>query len=279
MIVAKELLYLYCVTKDKPSTCDFRDLGIKIKPVYFQGTYALISSVSPEDFSEDNLKKHLADMSWVEKNIRLHEKVIEEIMKDQAVLPLKFGTIFESEANVEKLLKINNVEFKAVLDILEGKEEWGLKIYCNSGYFKDALCSKDERITEIDKEILASGIGKAFFLKKKKDEIIKDIINEKISEYTKDCFERLKVTAVDTKINNILPKEVTEKTEEMVLNAAFLINNKRMKEFQNVMEYIKTKYADKGLLFDSTGPWPPYNFCGSLKEKTSNGQSDKNHTG
>lgn len=277
--MAKELLYLYCVTKDKPSTCDFRDLGIKIKPVYFQGTYALISSVSPEDFSEDNLKKHLADMSWVEKNIRLHEKVIEEIMKDQAVLPLKFGTIFESEANVEKLLKINNVEFKAVLDILEGKEEWGLKIYCNSGYFKDALCSKDERITEIDKEILASGIGKAFFLKKKKDEIIKDIINEKISEYTKDCFERLKVTAVDTKINNILPKEVTEKTEEMVLNAAFLINNKRMKEFQNVMEYIKTKYADKGLLFDSTGPWPPYNFCGSLKEKTSNGQSDKNHTG
>ena len=279
MIVAKELLYLYCVTKDKPSTCDFRDLGIKIKPVYFQGTYALISSVSPEDFSEDNLKKHLTDMSWVEKNIRLHEKVIEEIMKDQAVLPLKFGTIFESEANVEKLLKVNNIEFKAVLDILEGKEEWGLKIYCNSGYFKDALCSKDERIIEKDKEILAAGIGKAFFLKKKKDEIIKDIINEKISEYTKDCFERVKVTAVDTKINNILPKEVTEKTEEMVLNAAFLINNKRMKEFQNVMEYIKTKYADNGLLFDSTGPWPPYNFCGSLKEKTSNGQSDKNHTG
>jgi hypothetical protein len=267
----KELLYLYCVAKDKPSTCNFEDLGIKVHPVYFQGIYAIVSSVSSDDFSEDNLKKHLADMSWVEKNIRLHEKVIEEIMKDQAVLPLKFGTIFESEANVEKLLKVNNVEFKAVLNHLAGKEEWGLKIYCNSGYFKDALCSKDERIIEKDKEILASGIGKAFFLKKKRDEIIKDIINEKISEYTKDCFERLKVTAVDTKINNILPKEVTENTEEMVLNAAFLINNKRIKEFENVLTYLKTKYIDKGLIFDCTGPWPPYNFCGSLKEKTGNG--------
>ena len=34
---------------------------------------------------------------------------------------------------------------------------------------------------------------------------------KKISEYTKDCFERLKITAVDTRINKILPKEVTEK--------------------------------------------------------------------
>ena len=256
-----ELLYLYCVTKDKPPSCDFADLGINVYPIYFQGIYALVSSVSPDDFSEDNLKKHLTNMSWVEKNIRLHEKIIEEIMKDQAVLPFKFGTIFESEANVEKLLKVNNIEFKAVLDHLAGKEEWGLKVYCNSGYFKDALCAGNERIAEIDKEITAAGKGKAYFLKKKKDEIIKDVINEKISEYTKDCFERLKVTAVDTKINNILPKEVTEKQEDMVLNAAFLINKERLKGFVNVLAYLKTKYLNKGLILDCTGPWPPYNFC------------------
>ena len=257
----KELLYLYCVTKDKPSTCSFEDLGIKTHPIYFQGTYAIVSSVSPDDFNEDNLKKHLADMGWVEKNIRLHEKVIEEIMKGQVVLPFKFGTVFENEANVEKLLKTNGLEFKAVLASLDGKEEWGLKIYCNSEYFKDALCRGNERITEIDKEILAAGKGKAFFLKKKKDEIIKDVINEKISEYTKDCFERLKVTAVDTKINNILPKEVTEKQEDMVLNTAFLINKERLKGFVNVLAYLKTKYLNKGLILDCTGPWPPYNFC------------------
>ena len=76
---------------------------------------------------------------------------------------------------------------------------------------------------------------------------------------------------MDTKINNILPKEVTEKNEDMVLNAAFLLSNKRISDFENVLAYLKTKYAGKGLIFDCTGPWPPYNFCGSLKEKTSNG--------
>ena len=257
----KELLYLYCVTKDKPSTCNFTDLGIKARPVFFSGTYAIISEVSPDDFSEDDLKKHLADMGWVEKNTRLHEKVIEEIMKDQTVLPFKFGTVFENEANVEKLLKENNAEFKAVLALLEGKEEWGLKIYCNGGYFKDALCSGNELIKEKDKEITSAGKGKAYFLKKKKDEIIKDILNEKISEYTKDCFEWLKITAVDTKINKILPKEVTERKDEMVFNVAFLVNIKRIGEFNNVLGYLKTKYSDKGINFDCTGPWPPYNFC------------------
>ena len=260
------LVYLYCITKDKPSSCNFEDLGIKTYPIYFQGTYGIISKVSPDDFSEDSLKKNLTDMGWVEKNIRLHEKVIEEIMKGQAVLPLKFGTVFESEANVEKLLKVNNIEFKAVLANLDGKEEWGLKIYCNSGYFKDALSAENERIAEIDKEITAAGKGKAFFLKKKKDEIVKDTINEKISEYTKDCFERLKIAAVESKINNILPKEVTEKQEDMVLNAAFLINSKRIKDLENVLSYLKTKYADKGLIFDCTGPWPPYNFCSAVKQ-------------
>ncbi len=266
MIAVKELLYLYCVTKDSLPSYDFADLGVKVELVYFQGTYAVISSVSPEDFSEINLKRHLTDMSWVERNIRLHEKVIEKIMKEQTVLPFKFGTVFECKANVEKLLKANNLEFKTVLDFLEGKEERGLKIYCSSEYFKDTLCSKNERIIAQDKEILAAGPGKAFFLKKKKEEIVKDIINEKISEYTKDCFERLKIVAVNAKINNILPKEVTEKKEDMVLNAAFLISSKRIKEFENVISCLKAKYADKGLIFDCTGPWPPYNFCKQVSQ-------------
>jgi len=47
----------------------------------------------------------------------------------------------------------------------------------------------------------------------------------------------------------------------MVLNAAFLLNKKRIKEFDSIVAYLKTKYAHKGLEFDWTGPWPPYNFC------------------
>lgn len=266
----KNLIYLYCVTKTKPSQSNFKDTGIKIYPVYFQGTYAIVSKVSPDEFSEDNLKKNLANMDWVEKRIRQHERAIEEIMKDIAVLPFKFGTIFQSEENVENLLKERNTEFKQIITNLEGKEEWGLKIYCDAEKFRGTLKKEDEKIQDIDKQIASATKGKAFLLEKKKDELIKDIINKKISEYTQDSFERLKRVCLEAKINKILPKEVTEKNEDMVLNAAFLISKKRVEEFNNVIQYLKTKYSDKGLILDCTGPWPAYNFCTLPKEKAQN---------
>lgn len=263
----KFLHYLYCITKTKPSHNNFKDMDIKIYPIYFQGTYAIVSKVSPDEFSEDNLKKNLANIEWVEKRVRQHERIIEEVMKMATVLPFKFGTIFQSEENVRNLLKKRNTEFKQIIANLEGKEEWGLKIYCDREKFNDILKKRDEKIQDVEREIASSSKGKAYLLKKKKDELIKNIEDEKISEYTQDSFERLKRTALEAKINKILPKEVTEKREDMVLNAAFLINKKRIKEFENVLAYLKTKYSDKGLILDCTGPWPAYNFCTLTEEK------------
>jgi len=270
-IAEESLIYLYCVTKAKPDCSDFKETGIKVYLIYFQGIYAILSRVSPKEFSEENLKKNLANMEWVEKNVRQHEKVIEETMKDITVIPFKFGTIFKREDGVENLLKENNLKFKNMIADLEGKEEWGLKVYCDSEKLNDSLKKEDEKVQGIEKEITSSGKGKAYFLKKKKNELIKNVRNEKISEYTQDSFERIKRACLETKINKILPKEVTEKKEDMVLNAAFLINEKRIKEFENILAYLKTKYTDKGLIFDCTGPWPPYNFCSPFKEKARDG--------
>lgn len=257
----KNLIYLYCVIESKPNYNCLKDIGVKIYPIYFQGTYAVVTKVSPDEFSEDNLKKNLNDMEWVEKRVRQHEKIIEEIMKDTTVLPFKFGTVFQSEENVEKLLKEHNTEFKQIIEDLDGKEEWGLKIYCNLTKFKESLAKENERIQDLDRQIASVSEGKAYLLKKKKEELIKEIISQKISEYTQDSFTRLKKVCLEAKINKILPKEVTEREDEMVFNAAYLVNKNRIKDFENVLSYLKTKYSNKGLTFDYTGPWPPYNFC------------------
>jgi len=256
----QKLIYLYCIAKTKPLN-SFEETGIKTYHVYFQGTYAVVSKVSPDEFSKDNLEKNLGDMKWLGEKVRQHERIIERVMQDTTVIPFKFGTVFLNEENVEKLVKEKEQEFKRIIADLEGKEEWGLKVYCALERFRNAARTEDERLKEKEGEIASAGAGKAFFLKKKKDGLEKDIINERVSEYTKDCFERLKRTSLETKINKILPKEVTEKKNDMILNAVFLINKKRIKEFESVTEYLRTKYSVKGLDLDCTGPWPPYNFC------------------
>jgi len=260
-VAEKELIYLYCITKTKHCRSNLEEIGVRIYPVYFQGTYAIVSKVSPDEFSEDNLKKKLTDIKWVEKKVLQHERIIEEIMQDTTVIPFKFGTIFKTEESVEKLLKERGMEFKKIIANLEGKEERGLKIYCNIERFKSIIQEEEGGIKEKEQEIAIASKGKAYFLKKRREGLINDILNQRISEYTRDSFDRLKGPSLNAKINKLLPQEVTQKKEKMILNAAFLINKKRIKEFDSIVAYLKTKYAHKGLEFDWTGPWPPYNFC------------------
>jgi hypothetical protein len=47
--------------------------------------------------------------------------------------------------------------------------------------------------------------------------------------------------------------------DRMIANAAFLVDRKREKEFDDVVREISRKYEDV-LTFKYTGPWPPYNF-------------------
>lgn len=262
----KKLIYLYCITRTKPPYNNFKEIGVKIYPVYFQGIYAIVSKVSQDEFSEENFRKNLASFEWVEKKARQHENVIQEVMRHTTVIPFKFGTIFENEENVERLLKEHISEFKRIIDNLEGKEERGIKIYCNLEKFKNILHKKDENIKKIDGEISIASKGKAFFLKKKREGVIEDIITKRISEYTQDAFEKLRKKSAEARINKILSKEVTEKNEDMVLNTAFLMKKKQKKDFDKVLEHLKQKYSNKGLSFECTGPWPPYNFC-ALSEK------------
>jgi len=257
----KKLIYLYCVTKTKPRRKSFEGIDIRIYPVYFQGTYATVSRVSPDEFSQDNFKKNLQNMEWVGGKVRQHEQIIEHIMQDTAVIPFKFGTIFQTEANVKKMLKEKNTDFKKIIANLDDKEEWGLKIYCDLDKLKKVIKEKDAAVRGKEEEIVSAGRGKAYLLNKKKNALIKDVVNEKVSEYTRDSFERLKRVSLETRINKILPKEVTEKKDNMVLNAVFLVNKRRVKELDSVLKYLMAKYSNEGFNFDCTGPWPPYNFC------------------
>ena len=183
----------------------------------------------------------------------------------------KFGAIFNTEENLKTMLKKHIKEFKDTLKHLEGKEEWGVKIYCDMGKLKENLIQDDEDLLNLDKEINSASPGKTFILKKKKEESANTIVNKKLNECGHESFERLKQYSIQSRINKLLPIEVTERKDEMILNAAFLADKNKVKEFVGVVDVLKAKYSDKGIDFDCTGPWPPYNFCDLSIEKAQNG--------
>ena len=246
-----------CRTTDKES----EDLVDNVYFIFYLGLYAVVGKVSTDEFSEENLKKNLSELEWIKTKVSIHEKVIETVMENSCVIPFKFGTVFNTEDSLKTMLTQHTEVFKENLKNLIGKEEWGVKIYCDMVKLKENLIQKDNELLNLDKEIKSSSAGKAFILKKKKGEFLNTIVNKNLNTYGQDSFERLKEHTIQSGINKLLPKEVTEREDDMILNSVFLIKKNKVEDFVNTVEGLKIEYADQGLFFDCTGPWPPYNFC------------------
>jgi len=270
-VAEKNLIYLYCVTNNAPKLKEIENLVDNPYFIYYQGLCAIVNKIKESEFTEENLKRNLADLEWIKAKAIIHEKVIEGIMKNTCVIPFKFATIFDTEDNLKAMLEEHVQTLKEKLKNLEGKEEWGVKIYCDIERLKGAVIQEESGILKIEKEINSSSSGKAYFLKKKKEELMKEAVNKRINEYGQESFELFKRLSYEARINKLLPKEVTEREDDMVLNSAFLVDKDKVSEFIHAVDDLKTRYNDKGFDFDCTGPWPPYNFCNLSKEKEQSG--------
>lgn len=264
----KALIYLYCITNRTPKLKEVENLVSRLYFIYYYGIYAVVGKVSEDEFNEENLKRRLTDLEWVKTKTGIHEKVIEGIMKNACVLPFKFAVLFNTEDNLKAMLEEHIREFKDGLKYLEGKEEWGVKIYCETERLESFLIKNDDEALKIDREINSSSPGKAFLLKKKKDELLIILINKKINEYGQTSFDKLREQSIRTRINKLLPKEVTERKDDMILNSAFLIEKNKVNDFMGILDMLRVQYEDGRVFFDCTGPWPAYNFCNFSREKS-----------
>lgn len=264
------LVYLYCVTNEEPTLEKAENLLDDLYFVHHRDLYAVARNVEENEFGEESLKKNMANLEWVKTNATLHERIIEQVMANADVIPFKFGTLFKTDDSLKAMLKEYEEEFQAILRKLENKEEWGVKIYCDTEKLKGSVINNESEILKIENEIKSSSPGKAFFLEKKKVELLVQSVNAKINEYSQESFELLKELSFEARINNLLPKEVTEREDDMILNSAFLVSKDEVGDFINMVDTLKMYYENKGFFIDCTGPWPPYNFCGLPKEKVRN---------
>ncbi len=266
----RQLVYLYCVAGTEPGLKETEVLSDSLYLVCNNGLYAVAGKVEEDEFGREGLKRNIADLEWIKAKAGMHEKIIEQVMTDTDVIPFKFGTLFNTDAGLNAMLERYGQEFKAILQKLANKEEWGVKIYCDKKRFRGNIINDDPEILKIENEIKSSSVGKAFFLKKKKEELIDKTLNERINECGQESFELLKDLSFEAHINKLLPRVVTERQDDMVLNSVFLVDKDEVGDFRNMIDTLKMHHEGKGLFIDCTGPWPPYNFCGLSREKMQN---------
>ena len=142
-----DLIYVYCLSQNPIDLLQKME-STGLKTLMFDDFNVIIKYVSENEFSEENLKKNLSDIQWLESNAREHFRVISFIMENSTVIPFKFGTIFNTYTSLKKFITDYSDSLIENFLHITGKEEWSVKIYCN----RNILC---EQIDELSEEAAA----------------------------------------------------------------------------------------------------------------------------
>ncbi len=259
------LIYIYCISNG-PS-----ELGDKLKSAGIQSLavenfYVFLKYVPESEYSEDNFKRNLSNISWLETNAREHVGVISELMEQNTVIPFKFGTIFLSEESLRKFISDYSDSLTDNFQHLKNMEEWSVKIYCDLKALSIKIDELSEETAALEKQIMASSPGKAYLLKRKKTDLIENEMDRICKNYGQDYFNEFANLSEATGLNNLLPKDFTGREDTMILNAVFLVHSKNVTDFNHTKDMLTEKYGNFGFNIEITGPWPPFSFI-SIKEK------------
>jgi hypothetical protein len=171
------------------------------------------------------------DTLWV------HERVVERIMADRAVLPLRFGSRLPDDDALREVLATRQQEFLAALHRVRGRVEVSVRAMLQGGEPPPAAEPMTPGATS----------GREYLEAKLRD----GRRTEREASSLHDPLESIAVAAV---------RQPARGPDEL-LRAAYLIDSAALARFRGVVERLQR--AHPGVAILCTGPWPPYSFVGA----------------
>ena len=181
-------------------------------------------------------------------NLLAHTRVIEKVAEQFTILPMCFCTIAESSDEILAMLEEREREFKNLLRDLEGKVEVGIKmIWKDMKKIYDEMICENRAIRTLkkhgtcgQKDLVHAG------------ELVEAALDEKKAVEGEEHLRPLKKISVEHKQNE-------PKTEDMIVDAAFLVDRDWLKEFDTHIEQIAEENKDR-VNIKYVGPMPPFSF-------------------
>ena len=183
-------------------------------------------------------------------NVLAHQRVNETVMQQHTVIPMSFGTVFKTDDDIMELLRSAYDAFTDVLNKMQDKFEFGLKVLWDRDQIIREIEEEDEDIRRLKGEI-SSQKGSTYFARMQYGRLIDAALQARSERYVAEIFEALRDVSVASRSNKPIG-------DRMIMNAAFLVARDTEQAFDARVKDIGSRY-DK-LTFKYTGPWPPYNF-------------------
>ncbi|MEJ2704044.1 MAG: GvpL/GvpF family gas vesicle protein [Sedimentisphaerales bacterium] len=241
----REGKYIYCIIETKQER-HFGPIGIGGR-----GDEAL--TIGYDDLSMVVSSHPLIEITASKDNMLTHQRVIEQVMREyDGILPVRFGTIASSADEVRNLLDRRRREFKIALRDMDHKIELGVKgLWKNMETIYDEIVWENNEISRLKRTVKEQN-EKDPQVRMSVGRLVKQALDEKKQREAEDTVDRLRRTSIEHKLNDTIG-------DEMFMNAAFLTDKGREKEFDNIMDDLSIEFEDR-VEFLYAGPLPAFNF-------------------
>ena len=240
--------YLYCIipcSENRTFDADvIGDGGGAVHTVPHNGLAAVVSD-SP-----------VTQYESTRRNMVAHERVLETVMREFTLLPVRFGTVTDSTApvqDIQKLLGSRFEEFQKLLEDMEDKVELGLKAFWRDekAIFEEIVAENGD-IRRLRNSLSGKSPEATHFDRVRLGEMVKEALNRKRAKEAAKILLPLRRIAHSARENEALG-------DRMVVNAAFLVDKSKEPEFDQAVSKLDEQLGERVVL-KYIGLAPPYNF-------------------
>ncbi|GGX05721.1 gas vesicle protein [Streptomyces malachitofuscus] len=247
------LRYVYAVCRPFGTPLQAQLTGVGGDPprlLPHHGLVAVVSHVPEADFAEEPLRAHLEDLDWLTGVARAHQGVIDALTTVTTPLPLRLGTVFRDDSGVRTMMQAREEGFLRTLDRLEGRVEWGVKVYVEAEREPEAPAAPAPRPAS----------GRDYLRQRRMRTKSQDDLWQRAEAFATRLHETLSESAEDSRLHAPQNPTLSGASGRNVLNAAYLVPRVKSEEFVERVD--RTKDGVPGIRVELTGPWAAYSFAG-----------------
>ena len=213
--------------------------------VAHQDLLCLVSDYSSRDFGSMTKEE-------VVRCLLAHQVVVEHVMRKHAVLPVKFGTVLTTSAEVRNLLSQGHSQFVAALAWIQDKVEIEVAATWDRQQILQEISAEPD-IFHAAKAIASRPEQPTLQEKIQLGRMVKAFMDQRRSNYRERMINFLMSAAVDLQPNVLV-------SDQMVMNVAFLVDKSRQEEFDSCVKQLDDLFCNQ-INFRIIGPLPPYSFA------------------
>jgi hypothetical protein len=196
------------------------------------------------------------DPRWLEPVAREHHAVLQELIEQGDVLPLRLPGIYADEDSLRSSVAAARHALDTAMAEVRGHAEWSVHL------FQGAPAAEHEEPP--------ATTGRDYLERRKREGQRRDEARNRRDSLAGQAYEALSKQATRSRLNNPQDPALSGREEPMLLNSAHLVPRGDESAFFAVAEETNAYIAAEGGLFlEVSGPWPPYSFVGALTAEAS----------